>query len=148
MPTGLDPHGRIYTTSRDVTRACGRGRNECVVLWLSPTERRHSIARIAHPDHTATPLHYRLDDQWLTVFLLGLAKSGERVAAQVHTHRGRAGHSKTDDEGAFAYEAGFLSIVVPRFAMDDDTTKDVFLAEVDEAGLWREQTPAARLSCT
>jgi hypothetical protein len=37
------------------------------------------------------------------------------LIAQLHSHRGRAGHSLGDDAWATSYHEGFLSIVVPRF---------------------------------
>lgn len=39
----------------------------------------------------------------------------EKLIGQLHSHRGRAGHSFGDDVYATSFHEGFLSIVVPRF---------------------------------
>jgi hypothetical protein len=39
----------------------------------------------------------------------------EKLVGQLHSHRGRAGHSPGDDAFATSFHEGFLSIVVPRF---------------------------------
>ena len=39
----------------------------------------------------------------------------EKLVAQLHSHRGFAGHSHGDDAWATSFHDGFLSIVIPRF---------------------------------
>jgi hypothetical protein len=39
----------------------------------------------------------------------------EKLVCQLHSHRGRAGHSPGDDAWATSFHEGFFSIVVPRF---------------------------------
>src|SRR5262249_29466051 len=126
-------------------RSCGAGRRECVVYWLMSSSAPGRIQRMVHPEHSATAWHYQVDPAWLTAFWVELAKSGERVLAQVHTHGGRACHSPTDDDGALVYQAGFLSLVLPGFAMRNDSAQNAFLAELDESGKWREVTIEERL---
>ena len=128
----------VWSETLGQVRRCGAGRRECVVFWVGSAEATGVITRMVHPKHTATPWHYRVDDAWLNGFWLGLARSHESVKAQVHTHGSRASHSRTDDMGALVYQEGFLSLVVPRFAMQDDCRDRAFLAELDASGQWRE----------
>jgi hypothetical protein len=50
--------------------------------------------------------------RWL---LETLRSRDEKLVAQLHSHRGFAGHSHGDDAWATSFHEGFLSIVIPRF---------------------------------
>jgi len=137
---------KVWPETFEQLRQCGAGRRECVAFWLGPAQTPGVITRVVHPEHVATPWYYRVDDAWLTRFWLALAESHESVRMQVHTHRGRAGHSPTDDAGALVYQEGFLSLVLPRFAMQDDCRDRAFLAELDASGQWREVPVRERIA--
>jgi hypothetical protein len=128
--------GDVWSATLDQLRTCGAGRRECVVYWVGPAQTAGLVTRVVHPIHTAKPWHYQVDDAWLTQFWLGLASTHESVRLQVHTHGGRAFHSPTDDAGALVYQQGFLSLVLPGFAMRNDCLRQAFLAELDGAGIW------------
>ena len=51
--------------------------------------------------------------RWL---LKSLRARDEKLIAQVHSHRGLAGHSWGDDQHATSFHDGFVSIVIPYFA--------------------------------
>ena len=53
-------------------RACGCGRRECQVLWLSSWDSAENITRVVHPRHKAHLGGFVLDDQWLSDFWLEL----------------------------------------------------------------------------
>jgi hypothetical protein len=135
----------IWSETVERLRTCGGGRHECVVYWIGPAHLPGTVMRVVHPVHTATGRYYRVDDAWLTGFWVELAGTGETVRIQVHTHGGRACHSPTDDEGALVYEPGFLSLVVPGFALQDDAIDRTYLAELDARGHWYEVTVGERL---
>jgi hypothetical protein len=137
----------VWTATLERLRSCGGARRECVVYWVG-SGAAGAIARAVHPVHTATPVHYQVDDAWLTRFWVDLATTAEQVRAQVHTHGGRASHSPTDDKGALVYQEGFLSLVLPGFAMRDDCKEDAFLAELDSTGSWRRVPVRERLAWT
>ena len=63
----------------------------------------------------------------------------QMVAAQIHTHPGRAYHSKADDRWAIVRHVGALSLVLPNFAFGT-TTKTFFdnarVYRFSEDGLW------------
>ena len=126
-------------------RSCGEGRRECVAYWVGPVAVPGIVTQVVHPKHTASARYYRVDDAWLTAFWIELAGRGDTVRVQVHTHGGRACHSPTDDEGALVYEPGFLSLVVPGFAMQDDSVARTYLAEFDDVGKWHEVDVRERL---
>lgn len=67
-----------------------------------------------------------------------LAESGMGVRVQVHTHPGAAFHSATDDDFPVIHTLGFLSLVIPNFALGPIGFEGAFLAQRDECGGWRE----------
>jgi hypothetical protein len=93
--------------------ACGRGRHECITLWIG--EKQTEVTALIHPMHASSRGSYELDGAWLNEFWQELGKRRTSIIAQIHTHPGRAFHSDTDDDGAIAVHAGFLSIVIPHF---------------------------------
>lgn len=119
-------------------RACGRGRNECQALWVSSLARPDELLEVVHPAHSASPVGFQLDDDWLTTFWLRMAREGLAVRIQVHTHPGAAYHSATDDAFPMVHSPGFLSLVIPEFAMREVGFERAYLAQIDAAGRWRE----------
>lgn len=119
-------------------RRCGVGRHECQALWISPWASPQSISKVIHPAHSASPVGFRLDDDWLGMFWRNLSSDGCGVRIQVHTHPGSAYHSATDDAFPIISTPGFLSLVFPRFAMGPVDFETAFLAQIDEHGDWRE----------
>ncbi len=128
----------IWRASLEQFRRCGKGRRECVVYWLGPAEDPSTIDEIVHPVHDASPMHYEVDSKWLTAFLFELGRRRRSVLVQVHTHGGRAFHSPTDDEYPIVQSEGFLSLVLPAFAMRPLRGDELFLARLDGVGEWRE----------
>jgi hypothetical protein len=68
-----------------------------------------------------------------------LARSGRSLRAQIHTHPGAAGHSACDDAYPAVHTAGFVSLVVPRFAHPPVHPRQIH-ASVLEATGWRRST--------
>ncbi|MDE8654323.1 hypothetical protein PYV00_21735 [Novosphingobium sp. H3SJ31-1] len=93
---------------------------------------------MAHPRHSASAVGFRLDEAWLTAFWSSLAEAGEGVRVQIHTHPGAAYHSATDDAFPILATPGFLSLVIPRFALGPVGLEKAFLARFDEDQRWRE----------
>lgn len=122
----------------DRLRSCGGGRRECQSLWVGPWSDPQLVTRIVHPRHSASAVGFTLDDDWLTSFWSALADGGEGVRVQVHTHPGAAYHSATDDAFPILAVPGFLSLVIPRFALGPTGFENAFLARFDEDGRWRE----------
>ena len=134
-----------WSSTLAMLRSCGAGRRECVVYWVGPVSDPGLVTRAVHPDHTASPSHYEVDGAWHTGFWLHLANTQEQVRVQVHTHGGRAFHSVRDNKNALIYTFGFLSLVLPGFAMSDECRKTAFLAEVAANGCWKHISVGSRL---
>lgn len=126
-------------------RACGEGRRECQALWLSPWASPATITEVVHPEHEAHIGGFVLDDRWLNDFWLRLARDSLGIRIQVHTHPGEAFHSPTDDAYPIIHTPGFLSLVVPRFALGPIGFERAFLTEIQDDGRWREIAIADRI---
>jgi len=126
-------------------RRCGRGKRECQVLWTSPWDDVGVITRVVHPRHHARGDGFELDGPWLTEFWKELTATRSGIRVQIHTHPGRAFHSATDDGWPIIHTAGFLSLVIPRFARGSVDFADAYLAELRDDGTWHEVPVNERL---
>jgi hypothetical protein len=129
----------------DFFRQCGGGRRECQVLWTSPWTEPATISEVVHPQHRAHGGGFQLSSDWITSFWLDLARAGHGVRVQVHTHPGLAFHSATDDQYPMIHSVGFLSLVIPDFALGPARFDRAYLAEISPDGDWREVAPHSRL---
>jgi hypothetical protein len=128
----LDPD--IWPQTIQQFQRCGRGERECVTYWVGPLDDSERVDLAVHPIHTARAGHYQVNDAWLTTFWFRLANERRSVRAQVHTHGGTAWHSKTDDDWPLIQTAGFLSLVVPDFAMTPFDQRLVHVARLERGG--------------
>jgi hypothetical protein len=128
----------LLAATFDRFRACGAGRRECQALWVGPWADPDLIDEVVHPAHSASAVGFQLDGRWLDRFWADLAGRGAGVRVQVHTHPGAAYHSATDDAFPLLRHAGFLSLVIPRFALGPVGFADAFLAQLQADGSWRE----------
>lgn len=129
-------------------RACGCGRRECQVLWLSSWDSPQDISRVVHPRHKAHLGGFVLDDQWLSKFWSELGDVNMGIRVQVHTHPGEAFHSATDDAFPIIHKPGFLSLVVPNFGLGPIGFDEAFLTEIQSDGRWQEVAIPSRLVLT
>ena len=129
-------------------RTCGRGLRECQSLWLSSWNTPGKLARVIHPEHVSHVGGYIVDDSWLNEFWLELADRNMGVRVQVHTHPRQAFHSASDDAYPIIHRPGFLSLVIPNFAMGPVGFDDAYLTEIQADGSWREVPIAERLIVT
>jgi hypothetical protein len=129
---------RILAETFELFRSCGGGRCECQALWVGPWAHPNLITQVVHPLHSASSVGFDVDGAWLSDLWTHLATENLGLRAQCHTHPQSAYHSATDDELPILKTAGFLSFVVPRFAMGPVGFVDAFLARVDEQGQFRE----------
>lgn len=126
-------------------RDCGCGERECHALWLSSWDARSALARAVHPKHTAHEGGYVVDDAWLNAFWLELAERNMGVRVQVHTHPEKAFHSPSDDAYPIIHRVGFLSLVIPNFAMGPIGFEGAYLTEIQPDGRWQQVPVASRL---
>jgi len=134
--------GLLQKTFR-MLRECGGGQWECVIYWTGPAS--CDIADgLEHPVHQRSAFGYSVDDSWLTSFCRRLASSKRSVKVQLHTHPREAFHSKTDDLWPIVSQAGFLSVVIPDFAMGQPSLGGAWVGRLDSDGTWRELDGAAK----
>jgi proteasome lid subunit RPN8/RPN11 len=117
-------------------RSCGGGRRECVVYLTGPVEQLDIVDGVVHPLHTASSAGYELDSDAIARLWLELANERWSIRVQVHTHPGSAYHSSRDDRLALIHTPGFLSLVIPNFALGPVGLMDSYLAERTESGDW------------
>lgn len=122
-------------------RACGRGREECVAYWTGPLASHGLVDGFLHPMHRAARGGYEVDRRWLASTWDALGRGRRTIRAQVHTHPGPAFHSRTDDLYPIVSSAGFLSLVIPRFAREPQTLADAHLVRLEADGSWSSLDP-------
>jgi proteasome lid subunit RPN8/RPN11 len=102
----------------DSLRDAGREGKERVVLWLSsrPATPGSTITEIFVPEQIAEVDYFRIPPSGMRALMAHLRAHRLGLAAQVHSHPGRAFHSRADDRWAIVRHQGALSLVVPNFA--------------------------------
>jgi hypothetical protein len=138
----------MLETTFEHFRHCGHGREECQALWLSPWEEPEAITRVVHPKHVAEFGGFVLDDAWLNAFWFELGDINCGIRVQVHTHPHEAFHSETDDAFPIIHRSGFLSLVIPNFALGPVGFDDAYLTEIQPDGSWRQVPIESRLVMT
>ncbi len=127
-------------------RACGEGRAECVAYWLGPLDAHTIVDEVVHPRHTAHAGGYDVDGAWVNELWVRLAAEQQEVRAQVHTHPGSAFHSHRDDGLALIERPGFVSLVIPGFALGPVGLDGAHLAVRDGRGSWVHADPKGELT--
>jgi proteasome lid subunit RPN8/RPN11 len=117
-------------------RRCGAGRRECVVYVTGPVAEPNVVDGVVHPRHTASPGGYDLDSEAIAQLWRDLVTEQRSVRVQIHTHPGPAFHSSRDDALALVHTPGFLSLVIPNFALGPVGFDGAFLAERADDGHW------------
>jgi hypothetical protein len=129
---------RLLERTFSVLRSCGQGRQECQALWISAWHSPYETLELVHPAHRANAMGFSLDSAWLNAFWLQLAESNKGVRVQIHTHPRDAFHSHVDDSFPIVHTRGFLSLVIPNFALGPVKFADTYLTEIAEDGRWNE----------
>lgn len=129
-------------------RQCGGGRRECQALWVSPWAQPEVITAVVHPEHRSTAVSVDVDSHWLTRFWAKLAEEEAGIRIQIHTHPGAAFHSGIDDDWPIVQTPGFLSLVIPRFALGEIGFDGAYLAELDDSGGWQQVEVRSRIEVT
>jgi hypothetical protein len=132
----------VLANTFEMLRACGRGECECVVYWTGEVAA-NAIDAVEHPVHERSPYGYQIDDRWLTRFGFRLARDRRSVKVQVHTHPGHAFHSQTDDDWPVVAQKGFVSVVIPRFAMGGANLENAWIGRLQHDGTWQRLTSAS-----
>src|SRR2546425_11727462 len=129
---------RVLAETVRMMADCGAGRCECVTYWTGPVGDDRAVDGWNHPTHRRSPFGYQVDDSWLTKYWFQLAREDRAIRAQVHTHPGLAFHSETDDHWPVVSQPGFISIVIPNFAMGPVGLDKMWAGILTAGGDWRQ----------
>ena len=122
----IDCPSDVIHTTLELLRKAGRDGHEGIVLWLGHRVDDHIPVTDAYqPLHTSKADMFHITPAGMNALHNELRPRRLMVAAQVHTHPGRAYHSEADDRWAIVRHVGALSLVLPHFAFD--TTVEAFL---------------------
>lgn len=144
----LEISATLFDETYNVLRQCGAKERECQVLWLSAPSAPNTIVAIRHSKHLSDEHGLEVDSGWLTSLWIELARTGQSVRVQVHTHGGKAFHSKTDDDFPIVGTPGFVSIVIPYFAQVHPGVERVYVTEIAPQGGWVELQPSKAIFLT
>lgn len=137
---------RMIDETFSIFRSCGAGERECKLYWLSYWADPDQLIEVVHPLHDASRYGLTIHDEWISEFWNELVEKGLGVRVQVHTHPGEAFHSATDDAYPLIHDAGFLSLVIPNFALDAVGFEGAYLAEIQPDGSWLEVSADERFA--
>jgi hypothetical protein len=112
---------------------------------LSPWDNPLVLTEVTHPKHWSSRYGLRIESDWINQFWTDLAERGLGVRIQVHTHPSEAFHSATDDAYPLLFDAGFLSLVIPDFAMGPVGFRDAYLTEIQPDGAWQQVSISERI---
>lgn len=107
------------------------------MYWTGPVMSPDLVDGQDHPDHRRSPGEYEIASDWLTRYWFRLARERRGIRAQIHTHPGRAFHSDTDDQFPVVSQPGFISIVIPNFAMGRMSLDDAWVGRLEPDGRWQ-----------
>lgn len=136
---------QVLTESIRTMADCGKGRCECVAYWTGPVSDDGAVDGWTHPVHHRSAFGYQIDDNWLTRFWFQLGADSRAIRAQAHTHPGSAFHSETDDRWPVVSQPGFLSIVVPNFAVGPIDLNTMWVGVLMADGSWKHVPTASVL---
>lgn len=136
---------RMLDETFAIFRSCGGNQRECQLYWLSDWDAPRDLIEVSHPRHVASRFGLSIDSDWITEFWNDLSQRRRSVHVQVHTHPGAAFHSEVDDAYPLLCHAGFLSLVIPDFAMGPVGFEYAYLTELQPDGSWQEQPINSRL---
>jgi len=117
------------------------GSAECVVLWLAKKQDEHLDVQVVYlPQQVTACEYFHIPQESMAELLTYLRQNRLMVAAQVHTHPGRAFHSLADDKWAIIRHVGGLSLVLPNFATTtslENFTEKAVVFRLSEDNRWK-----------
>lgn len=136
---------RMIEETFSIFRSCGDNQRECQLYWTSPWSAPQTLTEVVHPKHYSGRYGLSIDGDWISRFWNELSDRGLGVRIQVHTHPEEAFHSATDDTFPLLFNPGFLSLVIPDFAMGPVGFREAYLTEIQPGGTWKQVDIASRI---
>jgi hypothetical protein len=145
--TRLSCPAPLIDETLEALRDAGCRGKERVVFWLAPRPliERPTIAEVYVPLQEAAEDYFHIPSEAMTALMAHLRSRRLALLAQVHSHPGRAFHSRADDLWAVVRHEGGLSIVVPAFASGISATNFTAKSAVfrlSREDRWLEVPPA------
>lgn len=107
----------------------GLHHSEGVVLWLGQRNaQRSTVTHVYQPIHSAAADFFHIPREGMAHLMRYMDEHTVSVVAQVHSHPHEAFHSQADDRWAIVRHLGALSLVLPDFARDANSTNFMDLA--------------------
>lgn len=121
---------KVVADSLNLLRLGGDRGEERAVVWLgrhthvTPT----NVMEVYEPQQITAEDFFTIPPHGMQALQSHLRLRRLRVVAQLHTHPGKAFHSRADDRWAFVRHEGAFSLVLPYFAVS--TTPENFVEQV------------------
>lgn len=121
----------VWEVGMRTIREYGTLNSEGLVFFAGVVASTHDIVvtaiyRLGHKPQGDTVVVTKAEARWL---VRTLRDRDEKLVGQLHSHRGRAGHSWGDDAHATSFHSGFLSFVVPHFGKRSTDPRDCAVLE-------------------
>jgi hypothetical protein len=144
--TALRCPSSVLEKTLDLLRQAGSEEKEGIVLWLAtrPVFAGSMVVEAYVPDHVAKVDYFHIPAVGMRALMGHLRGRKLCLAAQVHSHPGRAFHSLADDKWAIVRHEGALSLVVPSFAARvsaENFTQVIAAFRLAADDRWIEVTP-------
>lgn len=111
-------------------KAGGPRHEERMVAWIGKgsSSGRSVVKDVYEPEQVCRKDRFHLPPESMNSLMREIVRTRSAILAQIHTHPGRAFHSKADAAWAIVKHVGALSLVLPNFAAT--TTVENFMEEV------------------
>jgi hypothetical protein len=134
----------IVDETLDALRRFGAVEN--IVYWAGLEEDDHArIVRLIEPEAHRTRRYVRVDGEEVARIVNEIYERGEVLIVQLHTHPAAEDHSETDDCGTVSKRNGFISLVVPFFALLSKPNAPLWFGYELQDGAWFEFDLTKRL---
>lgn len=122
------------------------GAVENIVYWAGLEEGDHSrVVRLIEPEAHRTRRYVHVDGEEVARIVNEIYERGEVLIVQLHTHPAAEDHSETDDCGTVSKRNGFISLVVPFFALLSKPDAPLWFGYELQDGGWFEFDVTKRL---
>jgi hypothetical protein len=134
----------IVAETLDALRRFGLVEN--IVYWAGAEEGDHArISRLIEPEAHRTRRYVHVAGEEVARIVNEVYDRGEILIVQLHTHPAAEDHSETDDCGTVSKRNGFISLVVPFYALLSKPEAPLWFGYELQDGGWFEFDVAKRL---
>ena len=119
---------------------------ESIVYWAGVEEHDQArITRLIEPEALRTRRYVHVAGEEVARIVNQVYERGEILIVQLHTHPAAEDHSETDDCGTVSKRNGFISLVVPFYALLSKPDAPLWFGYELQDGNWSEFDITKRL---